>query len=310
MRPSGLPSPSAGSASGLFAAVRRCTSPSPKPLPRQVLDAYLSASTSPDCSLKMEMILIQIDKEQTELAKANFSILRKEAQAILDLVHPNTCVFASTTRDHPIHLWDATSGSQHKNYVKATCFKELMEIFETDLRRIVDDGIRDGIRDGIKFRLKFGATIPAKFFISYGHSSFLEICILSDPANSSPSRTPPPATKQRNPQIIPTKKPQNLNPSLRLVAPADRLVPCTSIPFDRLVSPSGRASWSLSVLLALAVSVAVVSVSPSGRATWSLSLSRVSPSLGLSVSSRRLRHRRYLSLSLGSLDSDPLAMNL
>ncbi|KAK9092456.1 hypothetical protein Syun_027367 [Stephania yunnanensis] len=25
-------------------------------------------------------------------------------------VDPNTCVFASTTRDHPIHLWDATSG--------------------------------------------------------------------------------------------------------------------------------------------------------------------------------------------------------
>lgn len=22
----------------------------------------------------------------------------------------DTCVFASTTRDHPIHLWDATSG--------------------------------------------------------------------------------------------------------------------------------------------------------------------------------------------------------
>ena len=28
----------------------------------------------------------QIDKEQAELAQANFSILRKEAQAILDLV--------------------------------------------------------------------------------------------------------------------------------------------------------------------------------------------------------------------------------
>lgn len=29
---------------------------------------------------------LQIDKEQAELARANFSILRKEAQAILDLV--------------------------------------------------------------------------------------------------------------------------------------------------------------------------------------------------------------------------------
>lgn len=25
-------------------------------------------------------------------------------------VDPVTCVFATTTRDHPIHLWDATSG--------------------------------------------------------------------------------------------------------------------------------------------------------------------------------------------------------
>ena len=29
---------------------------------------------------------LQIDKEQAELARANFSILRKEGQAILDLV--------------------------------------------------------------------------------------------------------------------------------------------------------------------------------------------------------------------------------
>lgn len=26
---------------------------------------------------------------------------------------PETCVFASTTRDHPIHLWDATTGQVH-----------------------------------------------------------------------------------------------------------------------------------------------------------------------------------------------------
>ncbi|KAK9133755.1 hypothetical protein Scep_013283 [Stephania cephalantha] len=29
---------------------------------------------------------------------------------------PNTCVFASTTRDHPIHLWDATSGQLRCTY--------------------------------------------------------------------------------------------------------------------------------------------------------------------------------------------------
>lgn len=30
--------------------------------------------------------IFQIDKEQAELARSNFSILRKEAQAVLDLV--------------------------------------------------------------------------------------------------------------------------------------------------------------------------------------------------------------------------------
>lgn len=32
------------------------------------------------------MLFPQINQEQTELARANFSILRKEAQSILDLV--------------------------------------------------------------------------------------------------------------------------------------------------------------------------------------------------------------------------------
>ncbi|KAK9151739.1 hypothetical protein Syun_010048 [Stephania yunnanensis] len=30
----------------------------------------------------------------------------------------NTCVFASTTRDHPIHLWDATSGQVIEEILK------------------------------------------------------------------------------------------------------------------------------------------------------------------------------------------------
>lgn len=34
----------------------------------------------------------QIDKDQAELARANFSILKKEAQAILDLVGALLCL--------------------------------------------------------------------------------------------------------------------------------------------------------------------------------------------------------------------------
>lgn len=35
------------------------------------------------------LLIFQIDKEQAELARSNFSILRKEGQAILDLVGPS-----------------------------------------------------------------------------------------------------------------------------------------------------------------------------------------------------------------------------
>ncbi|KAK9106636.1 hypothetical protein Syun_022647 [Stephania yunnanensis] len=81
----------------------------------------------------------------------------------------------------------------------------------------------------------------------------------------------------RIPKSFSRKNPKNLN-RLSVSSKFIRLSrPQTSIPFDRLVSPSGRARRSLSVF-SLVRLVAVVSVSPSGRATWSLS------SLGLAVS--------------------------
>ncbi|KAK9155111.1 hypothetical protein Sjap_002591 [Stephania japonica] len=84
----------------------------------------------------------------------------------------------------------------------------------------------------------------SSFLMAVHHSSRFVFSRSGDLFSFPQHPTPTPCNKTRNPQIIPTKKPQNLNPSLRLVAPVDRLVP-TSIPFDRLVSPSGRASWSL-----------------------------------------------------------------
>ncbi|KAK9154985.1 hypothetical protein Sjap_002465 [Stephania japonica] len=191
------------------------------------------------------------------------------------------------------------------------------------------------------------------------HSSRFVFSLILAASTPSPP-PPPPRNKTRNPQIIPTKKPQKP----KFVSPSRRAGrssrPHTSIPFDRLVSPSGRASWSLwcsalavwsrwspflrlVVLPGLAVSLVSPSrragrssrphtsipfdrlVSPSGRASWSLWCSalavwsRWSPFLrlvvlpGLAVSlvspSRRagLLHRRYLSLSLVS-DSDPATL--
>lgn len=40
----------------------------------------------PGHELTLWVLPLQIDKEQAELARANFSILKKDAQAILDLV--------------------------------------------------------------------------------------------------------------------------------------------------------------------------------------------------------------------------------
>ncbi|WOG89875.1 hypothetical protein DCAR_0209114 [Daucus carota subsp. sativus] len=54
----------------------------------------------------------------------NASLVLKEGEAIYDYCwypfmsasDPVTCVFASTTRDHPIHLWDAASGQLRCTY--------------------------------------------------------------------------------------------------------------------------------------------------------------------------------------------------
>lgn len=35
---------------------------------------------------------------------------------LIDISDPVSCVFASTARDHPIHLWDATSGEVLSSY--------------------------------------------------------------------------------------------------------------------------------------------------------------------------------------------------
>ncbi|KAK9129848.1 hypothetical protein Sjap_010335 [Stephania japonica] len=140
-------------------------------------------------------------------------------------------------------------------------------------------------------------------------TEFNSICIFSDPGASSPSRTPPPppATKHEIPKSFPRK-----TPKLKSVSPSRRAGrssrPHTSIPFDRLVSPSGRASWSLSVLafgrrrsrwspfspsVVLPVSPSL-SVSPSRRAGPIVSSPHVHP-----VRSSRLSVRSCELVSLG-----------
>ncbi|KAK3011110.1 hypothetical protein RJ639_012669 [Escallonia herrerae] len=42
---------------------------------------------------------------------------------------PVTCVFASTTRDHPIHLWDATSGELRCTYRAYDAMDEISAAF-------------------------------------------------------------------------------------------------------------------------------------------------------------------------------------
>jgi hypothetical protein len=37
-------------------------------------------------------------------------VKRCKLDILLGFSDPVSCVFATTTRDHPIHLWDATSG--------------------------------------------------------------------------------------------------------------------------------------------------------------------------------------------------------
>ncbi|KAK9110538.1 hypothetical protein Sjap_018598 [Stephania japonica] len=125
------------------------------------------------------------------------------------------------------------------------------------------------------------------------------ICIFSDPGQPLllPAPHPHPRNKTRNPQIIPTKKPQNLNPSLRLVAPADRLVP---------TRPSRSIVSSLSVWSCELVSLGARS---GRRSRWSpflrlVVLPGLAVSLGLSVSSRR-SPSSPISLALSGLDSDP-----
>ncbi|KAK9143096.1 hypothetical protein Syun_012496 [Stephania yunnanensis] len=117
------------------------------------------------------------------------------------------------------------------------------------------------------------------------HSSRFVFCLIL--AASSPSRTPPPpATKQQIPKSFPRKNPKNLNPSLRLVAPVDRLVPRR---------PSRSIVSSLRLVVRAGLSGALLWPSVRGGlrfSVWScytvallVSLSRRLS--GLSVSSRR-----------------------
>lgn len=64
--------------------------------------------------------------EQCPISQDSYSssLVVKEAEMVYDYcwypymstLDPTTCVFASTTRDHPIHLWDAVSGELRGTY--------------------------------------------------------------------------------------------------------------------------------------------------------------------------------------------------
>lgn len=50
-----------------------------------------------------------------------FPFMRSEgnyvAAEVLTFLDPSTCAFLSTSRDHPIHLWDAYTGRSRTSYV-------------------------------------------------------------------------------------------------------------------------------------------------------------------------------------------------
>ncbi|RVX08473.1 Telomerase Cajal body protein 1 [Vitis vinifera] len=48
---------------------------------------------------------------------------------LLQVLYPVTCVFASTTRDHPIHLWDAASGELRCTYRAYDAVDEITTAF-------------------------------------------------------------------------------------------------------------------------------------------------------------------------------------
>ncbi|KAK9116037.1 hypothetical protein Sjap_014984 [Stephania japonica] len=130
-------------------------------------------------------------------------------------------------------------------------------------------------------------------------------CIFSIPANlfSFPHPPPTPATKHEIPKSFPRKNPKNLNPSLRLVAPADRLVPTrpsrsiVSSPHvhpvrsSRLSVRRRRASRSLSCSLRPSVGRGGLRFS-----VWSCY--PVSPSLSVSPSRRAASFIADISRSL------------
>ncbi|XVF34671.1 hypothetical protein REPUB_Repub18cG0078900 [Reevesia pubescens] len=63
-----------------------------------------------------ELDLQKIDKEQAELARANFSILRKEAQAILDLVIKDATQGSESGKTISLYVLDAIACIDHERY--------------------------------------------------------------------------------------------------------------------------------------------------------------------------------------------------
>lgn len=49
-------------------------------------------------------------------------VKRCKLDILLGFSDPVSCVFATTSRDHPIHLWDATSGTVLVYLFLRTCF--------------------------------------------------------------------------------------------------------------------------------------------------------------------------------------------
>ncbi|KAK9087262.1 hypothetical protein Syun_029656 [Stephania yunnanensis] len=84
----------------------------------------------------------QIDKEQTELARANFSILRKEAQAILDLVTRDANQGSEAGKTISFYVLDAfisidqdsffLSQLQSRGFLRA-CLTDVSNIFNKDI---------------------------------------------------------------------------------------------------------------------------------------------------------------------------------
>ncbi|XP_010250099.1 PREDICTED: nuclear pore complex protein NUP205 [Nelumbo nucifera] len=94
-----------------------------------------------------DLDLRKIDKEQAELAQANFSILRKEAQAILDLVTKDAIHGSEAGKTIAIYVLDAfTSIDQEKFFLNQlqsrgflrSCFADLSNLSSQDGWRSLD----------------------------------------------------------------------------------------------------------------------------------------------------------------------------